>query len=103
MGAWFLNFMVVEAAHFVLVMVFIVWKSQHPDAGLLVPLTLGVATGIALPILCYPWSQTTWAAIDLAMSPLELTEIVDAADATDLGGPDGEGDAQVADETETGG
>lgn len=86
-GAWFLNFMVVETAHFVLVMVFIAWKSQNPDAGLRVPLIVGIATGIALPILCYPWSQTTWAAIDLAMSPLELSEIVDAADATDEGDP----------------
>lgn len=93
LGAWFLNFMVVETAHFVLVMVFIAWKSQHPDAGLDVPLIIGVATGVALPIVCYPRSQTTWAAIDLIMSPLELAEIVDAADAADeaAGGSDHDG------------
>lgn len=81
LGAWFLNFMLVEAVHFVLVMAFILWKSAHPEAGLTMPLVVGIATGVALPIVCYPWSQTVWAAIDLAMTPLELREIVDAADA----------------------
>lgn len=91
LGAWFLNFMVLEALHFVLVMAFIGWKSGHPEAGLLVPLGIGLVTAVALPILLYPWSQSVWAAIDLAMTPLELTEIVDAADAVagaDPGGDD---------------
>lgn len=83
LGSWFVNFMVVELVHFVLVMGFILWKSGHPDAGLLVPIGVGVATGVSLPIVLYPWAQTVWAAIDLAMSPLELAEIVDAADAAD--------------------
>ena len=81
LGAWFVNFMVIEIVHFAMVMVFIGWKSQHPDAGLLVPLLAGISAGIVLPILLYPWSQTVWAAIDLVMTPLELVEIVDAADA----------------------
>ena len=83
--------MVIEAVHFVLVMGFIVWKSQHPEAGLMVALALGVAAGIALPIVLYPWSQTVWASIDLAMTPLELREIVDAADAADAAHGDGQG------------
>lgn len=89
LGAWFLNFMLVELVHFVLVMAFIVWKATHPDAGLLAPLALGVGLGIALPIICYPWSQTVWAAMDLGMTPLELQEIVDAADSLAGGHDDG--------------
>jgi len=83
LGSWFINFMVVEAVHFFLVMVFILWKSGHPEAGLLLPIGVGVVTGVALPIAMYPWAQTVWAAIDLAMTPLELSEIVEAVDATD--------------------
>ncbi len=91
LGSWFINFMVVEAVHFVLVMGFIVWKSGHPEAGLLAPIGVGVATGIALPIIVYPWAQTVWAAIDLAMTPLELAEIIDAADAADAAEADAAG------------
>lgn len=89
MGAWFVNFMVIEVVHFVMVMVFIGWKSQHPDAGLLIPLLAGIGAGVALPVLMYPWSQTMWASIDLVMTPLELAEIVDAADAVEADGDGG--------------
>ncbi|CAN5667087.1 hypothetical protein BH10ACT1_BH10ACT1_21700 [soil metagenome] len=83
LGAWFLNFMALETVHFVGIMAFILWKSSHPAAGLVVPLGAAIVSGVILPILLYPWSQTLWAAIDLAMTPLELQEIVDAADALD--------------------
>ena len=87
LGAWFLNFMVLEIVHFVLVMAFILWKSGHPEAGLVPPLGVGLVTAVVMPIVLYPWSQSTWAAIDLAMTPLELKEIVEAADALNAGGP----------------
>lgn len=81
LGAWFINFMVLETLHWLLVMAFIVWRSADPDAGLIFPLAVGVITAVAVPIAFYPRSLTVWAAIDLAMTPLELEEIVDAADA----------------------
>lgn len=81
MGAWFINFMVLETLHWLLVMAFIVWRSADPDAGLLLPIAVGVITAVVVPIAFYPRSLTVWAAIDLAMTPLELEEIVDAADA----------------------
>lgn len=81
LGAWFINFMVIEILHFSLVMVFIVWKASHPDSGVLWPFGIGLATAVIVPVVCYPWSQTLWAALDLAFTPLELAEIVDAADA----------------------
>jgi len=83
LGAWFLNFMALETVHFVGIMAFILWKSGHPDDGFLLPLVGAVLVAILLPVLLYPWSQTLWAAIDLAMTPLELREIVDAADAVE--------------------
>ncbi|MBX3285616.1 MAG: DUF983 domain-containing protein [Actinobacteria bacterium] len=81
LGAWFVNFMVLEVLHWLLVMAFIVWRASDPAAGLLLPLVVGVVTAVAVPIAFYPRSLTVWAAIDLAMTPLELGEIVDAADA----------------------
>ncbi|QXC63218.1 DUF983 domain-containing protein [Aquihabitans sp. G128] len=91
LGAWFLNFMALETVHFVGIMAFILWKSGHPQGGLILPIVLAIVTGLSLPVLLYPWSQTAWAAIDLAMTPLELQEIVDAADAVDPAGDDGGG------------
>ena len=86
LGAWFINFMVLETLHWLLVMAFIVWRSADPDAGLLLPIAVGVITAVVVPIAFYPRSLTVWAAIDLAMTPLELEEIVDAADA--VAGPE---------------
>lgn len=80
LGAWFINFMVLQFLLLAEAMVFIVWKSNRPDAALTIPLSLGVATTIAIPLLLYPFAQTIWAGIDLAMTPLELDEIVEAAD-----------------------
>jgi uncharacterized protein (DUF983 family) len=45
-----------------------------PDIAV-VPLTLtGLAIAAVLPVLFYPFSKTTWAVIDLAMTPLEPGE-----------------------------
>jgi len=85
LGAWFINFMVLELLHFAMVMAFIVWKSANPTAGLVWPLGLAVATAFLVPIVFYPWSQTLWAGIDLGMTPMELEEIVGAADAVEAG------------------
>jgi len=81
LGAWFINFMVLELLHFAMVMTFIVWKSANPEGGLVLPLGAAVLTAFLVPVAFYPWSQTIWAGIDLAMTPLELDEIVGAADA----------------------
>lgn len=80
LGAWFINFMVLQILLLAQAMTFIVWKSNRPEAGLIVPILVGVATAITVPILLYPYAQTVWAGIDLAMTPLELDEIVEAAD-----------------------
>ena len=85
LGAWFINFMVLELLHFAMVMTFIVWKSANPEAGLVWPLGLAVFTAFLVPITFYPWSQTIWAGIDLGMTPMELDEIVGAADAVEVG------------------
>jgi uncharacterized protein (DUF983 family) len=81
LGAWFLNFMVLETVHLAGAMAYIVWLSKNPGAGLLGPLAIAGVIALVLPLLTYPHAQTTWAAIDLIMTPMELDEIVAALDA----------------------
>lgn len=82
-GAYLINFAIAEGLLFVLLMGFVFWKSAHPEAGLVLPLTIGLAIGVVGPMFFYPYARTIWSAIDLAMTPLELDEIVAAADAVD--------------------
>lgn len=81
-GAYLINFAVAEGFLFVLMMGFLFWKKDRPDAGIVVPLVVGLVIAVVAPIVCYPFSKTVWSALDIAMSPLELSEIVAAADAT---------------------
>ena len=43
-----------------------------------VPLFVSVFVTVAVPIAFYPVSYTVWAAVDLAMRPLEPAEVADA-------------------------
>jgi uncharacterized protein (DUF983 family) len=91
-GAYLINFAIAEGLLFVLVMAFVFWKNSRPDAGVAVPIVIAVVVAIAAPLLFYPFSRTIWSAIDLVMTPLELGEIVEAADAVDGDDPGGSAD-----------
>lgn len=45
---------------------------------LVVPV-LGLVAAVVVPLLGYPFSKTTWSAIDLAMHPPDIVERADAA------------------------
>jgi uncharacterized protein (DUF983 family) len=45
-----------------------------PDIAVVPLLVAGLAIAGLLPVLFYPFSKTTWTAIDLAMTPLEPGE-----------------------------
>lgn len=80
-GAYLINFALCEGFLFVLLMGFILWKNAHPEVGMAVPIAIGTVIGIGGPIVFYPFARTIWSAIDLVMTPLEVIEIVAAADA----------------------
>lgn len=82
-GAYLINFAITEGLLFVAIMVYVGWKDAHPDAGLGLPIAVGLAIGLLGPLLFYPYSRTIWSAIDIAMTPLEVPEIVDAAESVD--------------------
>ena len=92
-GVFLINFAITEGFLFVLLMVFILWKNAHPEAPVAAPIGIGLVIGVVAPILFYPFARTIWSAIDLAMTPLEVPEIVAAVDALDAS--DGEGEAEV--------
>ena len=67
----------------VLMWLFIVgWLIWHEatgsDSGLAPILLTSVGIALLLPIAFYPFATTTWAALDLAMRPLEPIEIAEA-------------------------
>lgn len=82
-GVYLLNLSVVLLALFVVVMAFAVWLSEHPDASLVLPLAVGGVLAVGVPIAFYPLARTAWSALDLAMMPMELEEILDAIVASD--------------------
>lgn len=80
-GAYLINFAIVEGFLFVMLMSFIGWKDQHPDAGMTLAIAIGLFIGLVGPVIFYPYSRTIWSALDLLMTPLEMEEIVAANDA----------------------
>jgi uncharacterized protein (DUF983 family) len=51
----------------------------YPDIAVVPIVAICVGIALVVPIVFYPWSNTVWAAIDLAMRPLEPAEVADAA------------------------
>lgn len=82
-GVYLLNLATVLAVLFVLAMGFAIWLSEHPGASLAPALVVGAAVAVVVPLITYPFARTTWAALDLLMTPMELEEIADAAAAAD--------------------
>ena len=79
-GAYLINFAIVEIALFIVLMVLIFVLSQDPHASLKPPIIAGAILAVVVPLVTYPWSRTIWTAIVLAANPLELEEIVAARD-----------------------
>ena len=95
-GAYFVNLAITEGLLFAVVIGFLFAKNADNDVGVFWPLVIGGLFAVVTPLVFYPWSRTIWSAIDLAMTPLELEEIVAAEDATEAsaieheaGGPEG--------------
>jgi uncharacterized protein (DUF983 family) len=56
---------------------------SYPDLAV-VPMTIAtVVIALVVPVVFYPFSYTLWAAVDLAMRPLEPAELADAAEHAD--------------------
>ncbi len=71
-SAIIVNMAVIEALFLVLFMVVVLATAPQVPWGPLVSLAAGF--NVAFPIFWYPFSKTTWMAIDLYFHPLEASE-----------------------------
>lgn len=93
-GVYLVNFGVVLAVLFVMCMGVALWLGSHPDASAVPFLVVGGVIAVVVPVVFYPFARTIWAALDLAMAPMELDEILDASQAEDdTSLPDEDGEA----------
>ena len=61
------------------IMAWLIWhEATGSDSGLAPILVASVAIALVLPVAFYPFATTTWAALDLAMRPLEPVEVAEA-------------------------
>ena len=74
LGAYTLNFILTEMvfALVLLVVLLLTWP-EPPWRAILYG---GAALMIVTPIVLYPWSKTTWLAIDLVFRPIEREDFV---------------------------
>jgi uncharacterized protein (DUF983 family) len=77
LGAMAVNIVVAEGLFFVFLIGSLVATWPDPPVGLLVG--AGIALNLVVPVVFYPWSKTVWAAVDLAMRPLDEADLADAA------------------------
>jgi uncharacterized protein (DUF983 family) len=75
-GGMAINIVVTEAVFLVFLVVAVVVTLPDPPLGLL--LVAGLVINLIVPIAFYPFSKTIWAAVELAMRPLEERELRDA-------------------------
>jgi uncharacterized protein (DUF983 family) len=91
-GVYLVNFGVVLAVLFVMVMGVALWLGTHPNSSAVPFLVAGTVIAVVVPIAFYPFARTIWAALDLAMTPMELDEILDASEARSEGADPHDGD-----------
>ena len=78
-GVILVNFSVTIALLWLAMMGFVLWRATSESSASVVPaLLLGAAITVVFPIVFYPLALSTWAALDLAMRPLEPEEEADA-------------------------
>lgn len=77
LGAYFFNITITQIA--LMTYLGVAFAFTLPDPP--IPAILGgaLAVAVVVPFLCYPMSRTLWAAVHMAMSPLDPAEQADAA------------------------
>ncbi len=78
LGGYVMNVVIGEGLLAIHLLVFATVILNNPDTSLAPWLIGAIAFAIIPPILFFPMSRTTWAAVDLLMHPLEPWEVADA-------------------------
>ena len=74
LGAFVVNFAVMEAGMALLFALYIVMEAQNRHPSTTRWIIVGLIEAVLAPVLFYPFSKTIWTAVDLAMAPLEPGE-----------------------------
>jgi hypothetical protein len=87
-GVFLVNFAMTLVILWLVIMGYVLWRAVTDADGALGPmLVVCVAIAVVVPVVYYPLATTTWAAMDLAMRPLEPEEEADALTWVEAGRP----------------
>jgi uncharacterized protein (DUF983 family) len=78
LGAYVINFVVVEIVIGIIAAIYIAELAGGGTVSVWPYVGAAAAAAVVVPILGYPFSKTTWAAIDLAIHPPEVSEEAEA-------------------------
>jgi uncharacterized protein (DUF983 family) len=78
LGAFVINFVIVEAVLGVIAAVYIAALSGGGNVSVWPYVGSAAAAAVLVPLLAYPFSKTVWAAIDLVLHPPEVSEEAEA-------------------------
>src|SRR5437588_10753444 len=78
LGGYVINFALTETLVCLVIGGYIVAASANPDVAIWPVVVGGLIAAVVTPIVFFPFSRTIWAAIDLAMTPLDVVEQAEA-------------------------
>jgi len=79
-GVYLVNYSLTAAVIVFELFVYVIYaNAQEGEVSVGPALPIGIITALVLPLVTYPFAKVTWAAIDLAMRPLEPVEEAEAA------------------------
>ena len=78
LGAYMINYGITALFLLVVMAVLIVRLAMDPSASIVPFLIAGATVAVIVPLVCYPFGKTVWAAIDLVMRPLDAAEEAEA-------------------------
>lgn len=96
LGAYVINYAAVSTVVAVVLVLVIAVEATGRSNWLVPLLAAGGFLAVVIPVLCYPFSKTVWAAIELAMKPLDPREVADA-DQAEAAAKEADAAAKVAD------
>ncbi len=74
LGAYVINFVVMELGMAVILFLYVMMEAQNRNPNTMRWVLYGIAEAIIVPVLFYPFSKTTWAAVDLILHHGKLGE-----------------------------
>jgi uncharacterized protein (DUF983 family) len=87
LGGYVINFGVTEGLVCLVLFGYILIANANPDAAVWPVAIAGLIAAVVTPVLFFPFSRTIWAAIDLALTPLDVVEQAEAETARAAGSP----------------